>query len=362
LKYLTFLPSDIYRSALALLCLVAVLPAFATAPVGGSNTMRFLSLSPSARVMALGGQNITIVDRDPGTVYYNPASLNEGQHRHITFSNLFTPGGINSGNVQYVHNIRKKVPMAFGMNYATYGKLTETDEEANTLGTFRANEFCFYSSAAYHFAKVLNVGATAKLFYSQFGQYSSVGMATDIAFTVNDTAHLITASLVAKNIGGQFKAYSGTNREPIPFDLQLAFAFGIKGFPLRFHLMYHDLHRWDLRYKDPNDQGTENIFGTDGNTESKGKAFGDNLARHFIFGAEFAIKKVVFLDIAYNHQRRQELKLENVRGAAGISFGLGINVKQFRFHYALAPMAQGKVANQLSLSVNTAGFVKKVKK
>jgi hypothetical protein len=279
----------------------------------------------------------------------------------VTFSNLFTPGGINSGNLQYVHNIRKKVPMAFGMTYATYGKLTETDAEANELGTFRANEFCFYSSASYHFAKVLNVGATAKLFYSQFGQYSSVGMATDIAFTVNDTAHLITASLVAKNIGGQFKAYAGNNREPIPFDLQLAFAFGIKGFPLRFHIMYHDLHRWDLRYKDPNDTGSDNIFGTE-TTESKGKAFGDNLARHFIFGAELAIKKVVFLDLAYNHQRRQELKLENVRGAAGISFGLGINVKQFRFHYALAPMAQGKVANQLSLSVNTAGFVKKVKK
>ena len=67
------------------------------------------------------------------------------------------------------------------------------------------------------------------------------------------------------------------------------------------------------------------------------------------------------LDIAYNHYRQQELRLTTRRGAPGLSFGLGIHIRQFDFSYGLQPLAQGQTLNHFTLSVNTAGFVKQVK-
>jgi hypothetical protein len=67
----------------------------------------------------------------------------------------------------------------------------------------------------------------------------------------------------------------------------------------------------------------------------------------------------VRFDIAYNHQRQQELKLATRRGVPGISLGLGIHVRQFDFAYAFQPLAQGATMHYFTFSVNTAGFVKK---
>jgi hypothetical protein len=103
---------------------------------------------------------------------------------------------------------------------------------------------------------------------------------------VNDTAHGIIASIVAKNLGGQLTPYSlgSGRREPIPFDLQAGFSIKFKGFPIRFHLTFHDLHRWNLRYYNPADQQTS-LFTDTAQAPSKSSAAVDEFFRHFIVRA-----------------------------------------------------------------------------
>lgn len=329
--------------------------------LGGQNTYDFLALSPSARVTGLGGMNVGILDHDLSIQLANPAALNPQMHRHVTFGTTVYPGRTNFGNVAYGHQF-KKVPgtFGFGLQYMAYGKFKETDEMANVIGNFNAGEMNLYAGYGYQFGKIFSAGVNAKLIYSQLAQWSSVGMATDLAVMINDTAHHVTASLVAKNVGAQFKPYTKGNREQLPFDLQAGLSFGFKGVPFRIHTTFHHLYTWDIRYNNPADEEGTNLF-TDTTETKKKKYIADKLFRHVIIGIEFNIKKIVRLDIAYNHYRQQELRLTTRRGAPGLSFGLGIHIRQFDFSYGLQPLAQGQTLNHFTLSVNTAGFVKQVK-
>lgn len=340
-----------------LLLVLATAPAFAQ--IGGENTYEFLNLSPDARITALGGTNVSIYDHDLNTQLANPASLNRKMNGQASFSTVIYPGGANFGNVGYGKRF-DKIPgvFGFGLQYIAYGKFKETDEMANVTGNFSAGEMAAYAGYAYQFGKLFSVGANAKFIYSQLGPYSSVGMATDLAFTINDTAHNVTASLVAKNIGGQFKPYSKGNREPIPFDLQAGLSFGFKGVPFRIHTTFHNLYRWDIRYDNPADNQNTDLFTDTAGTKKK-TYIGDKLMRHVIIGVEFNIKGIVRLDVAYNHLRQQELRLATRRGVPGLSFGLGVRIRQFDFSYGFQPMAQGQVLNHLTLTIYTNGFVKR---
>lgn len=344
----------------SLLFLFVLLGVTAAAQIGGDNTYTFLKLSPDARITALGGTNICIYDHDLNTQLANPASLNRKMNGQAAFSTVIYPGGVNFGNVAYARRFKVPGVFGFGLQYIAYGKFKETDEVANVLGNFSAGEMNAYAGYSYQFGKLFSVGANGKFIYSQLGPYSSVGMATDLGFTINDTAHQVTASIVAKNIGGQFKTYTkGGPREPLPFDLQAGISFGFKGLPFRIHATFHNLYRWDIRYDNPADNQQTDLFA---DTSAKPKKYiADKLFRHVIIGVEFNIKKIVRIDVAYNHLRQQELRLTTRRGVPGLSFGLGVRIRQFDFSYGFQPMAQGQVMNHFTLTVYTAGFVKQKK-
>lgn len=330
---------------------------YSNGQIGGESTYEFLSLSPSARVTALGGNNITLFDHDLTVQLANPAALNPSMHRRVAFGTTAYPGGINFGNASYAHKFKIPGTFGFGVQYVAYGKFRETDEAGNITGRFSAGETNLYAGYGYQFGKMFSAGVNAKFIYSQLGVWNSVGMATDLAVMLHDTAHLVTASIVAKNIGTQLKLYRSGNRESLPFDLQAGVAFGFKHVPFRFHITLHNLYRWDIRYNDPATEQNEALFAD--STEKKKKYIADKIFRHIIIGVEVNIKKVVFLNVAYNHLRQQELRLTTRRSIPGFSFGLRLNIRQFDFIYALQPLAQGQTLNYFTLSVNTAGFVKR---
>ena len=333
----------------------------AQAQVGGNTVYNFLRNAQSWRITALGEINVTTIDYDPTTQLSNPASLNPLMSRQASFSTAIYPGGINYGNACYVHDFGKRGTYGIGAQYINYGTIPETDESGNILkSNVPSNEVNLYGGGSYRFGKMFSVGANLKIIGSWYGPYHSFGMAGDLAASVNDTAHGIIASIVAKNLGGQLTPYSlgSGKREPIPFDLQAGFSVKFKGFPIRFHLTFHDLQRWNLRYYNPADQQTS-LFTDTAQAPSKSGAAVDEFFRHFIVGLELNIKKVVFLDVSYNHERRQEIMQSTRRSIAGFSMGIGVHVKQIKVGVALSPMPLHNTLAQFTFTVNTGGFVKK---
>ena len=326
--------------------------------LGGSSTYNFLSLSPSARVTALGGTNITLIDHDLSTQLANPASLNPLMSRCAEFGTSIYPGGINFGNVGYAQKFKIPGTFGFGLQYVAYGEFKETDEQANIIGKFTASEMNIYAGYGYQFGKIFSAGVNIKYIYSHLAWWSSDGLATDLGAMINDTAHLITASIVAKNIGGQIKPYNKGVYEPIPFDLQAGFSFGLRHLPLKFHLTFHHLYTWDIRNDNPADNVQSTLFVDSSQLKPK-QHIVDKLFSHIIIGAEINIKKVVRLDIAYNHLRQDQMRLTTKVGLPGISLGFGLHIRQFDFSYGFQPMAEGATLNYFTLSVNTGGFVKR---
>ncbi|MCS6935642.1 MAG: type IX secretion system protein PorQ [Chitinophagales bacterium] len=327
--------------------------------LGGRYVYDFLEMSPSARISALGGINVSISDHDLSVALANPSAWNPAMHRHASFGTAVYPGRTNFGNLVYAHKFRIPGTFGFGFQYMAYGRFQETDAVGNVTGQFSATDMNLYAGYGYQFGRIFSAGLNTKLIYSQLGPWSSFGAATDIAVMINDTARNITASLVARNAGAQIKPYTPGNRYDPPFDLQAGISFGFKGVPFRIHTTFHHLHVWDIRYNNPADE--ENNLFIDTAELKKRKYIADKLFRHIIIGIEFNIKKVVRLNMAYNHYRQQELRLTTRRGAPGLSFGLGVHIRQFDFTYGMMPLAQGQTLQHFTLSVNTAGFVRRVK-
>ncbi len=50
---------------------------------GGESTYSFLGLTNSARVAALGGEAVSLMDDDINLVFHNPALLSPGMHNNL---------------------------------------------------------------------------------------------------------------------------------------------------------------------------------------------------------------------------------------------------------------------------------------
>ncbi|HHS96066.1 MAG TPA: type IX secretion system protein PorQ, partial [Phaeodactylibacter sp.] len=228
----------------------------------------------------------------------------------------------------------------------------------------KANEYALSVAAAKQLYPKMAVGGSLKFITSQLEDYNSVGLAADLGFYYQDTASLFAAALVIKNMGMQLSRYHDV-REDIPFDVQIGISQKLAHLPFRISISYHDLHRWNIRYDDPNTE--EDLFllaDTTARAEGKFKAYVDNFFRHLTFGGEFLLGKKENLQIrfGYNHQRRKELTVENLRSLTGFSLGIGMKIKRFRISYGHAFYHLAGGTNHISITTNLGSFRRRIEK
>jgi len=347
------------KSLLTLFCGILTLSMFAQAPIGGKHVYEFLNLSPSARVTGLGGNLITVKDDDVALAFQNPSALNPSMSTQLSFNHNFHLAGINNGYVSYGQYVKKwDATLHGGLQYISYGTFDAADEYGNITGQFKASEYAFVVGGAKQLYEKLSVGANLKFITSQFEAYNSAGMAADFAAFYQDTSGTFSLSLVMKNVGFQFSKY-GENSESLPFDLQIGLSKRLKHLPLRFSVIYHNLHRWNILYDDPNSEEAPSFLGgVEQQTENSASVFFDNLFRHLIFSAEFLLgKKENFrLRVAYNHFHKKEFSIDNYRSMAGFSLGFGFKIKQFRIEYGRNFYHYAGGLNHISISTSITEF------
>ncbi len=331
-----------------------------TGQIGGNNIYEFLNLSQSPRVTALGGNLITVLDGDVSLAYGNPATLNRLMHQKLTFNSeiYFGGTGIVHGYAGYgIDSERLNMTFHGGIQYVSYGEFDGRDIYGEPTTPFRAGETALVAGANRALTEKIQVGANVKLISSLLGGYNSFGMATDIAGMYRDTARRMTATLVIKNVGLQFNKYAD-QREPIPFEIQAGFSKKLKYLPLRISVIGVQLQRWNITYDDPNQEDETLLFGEESQGDSKALLFVDNLFRHIIVNGEFLFgKKENFtLRIGYNHLRRAELSLENLRSLAGFSGGVGFKIKQFRIDYGVGIYHIGGTVHHFGVSTDIGEF------
>ncbi len=344
---------------ITLLLLLRCAPVWAQVS-GGNSVYNFINLPTSARVTGAGGNLITVRDADLSLAYHNPALLNYKMHNRAVMSITPYMAGIKQGYLGYArHYDSIATTFQAGLQFISYGTMVGKDETNTNIGDFSAGEFALTLGAGRQWDKY-SYGVNYKLIYSRLGDYTSVGNSFDFAAAYDDTAKRFTATVLLTNVGFQFTPYYQGSRESLPLDLQIGFSKRLKYVPFRISLVMHNLTKWNIYYDDP-DLATNdgNLFGDTTESEKKVGQFFDNFARHLIVGGELYLGKAMWINFAYNHQRRAELAATVRPGLAGLSFGFGLNIKQFSISMGRARYHAKQASTTITLGVNIHQLQKK---
>lgn len=323
------------------------------AQTGGKNVYNFLRLGYAPRQIALGNSLVSVNDGDPSLLSLNPSYLDERHNNTLVlnFTDYFTHNCYASA--LYAHSVPKIGSLFAEMRYVGYGTFQGTDEAGNETGLFNAGDYALTVGWGRALPRNFFVGGNVKLLLSSYESYTSFGFAIDLAGSYYNPDHNLSMTLLFKNIGSELKPFTKGNYERVPFDLQFALSQRLKHVPIRYHISLHSLYRWNMNY-----YGEENPFlSTDAVTDSlqypsKASQFFDNFFRHFVFGIEIEPVKYFSIQLAYNHNTHQEMKVLARRSMAGFSYGLNINISGFRVGFARQHYAIGAVPNSVSFAMN----------
>lgn len=328
------------------------------AQYGGSYTYAYLNLPPSARIAALGGTNVSMLNDDVNFGMMNPALYNEQMDAVVSASHAIVTGNIQHGYVSAAKYLSKiDATLGGGIFYRSYGRMAFTDETGTQLGGFQASEYILQSGIA-HRENKLSYGANIKVLYSQLESYQSLGAAIDIGGSFADTARQFYMGIVFKNIGTQFIAYTPQNYEELPFELQFGISKRLQHLPLMFSITGHNLQTYDIKYDDPAVNENTNIFSSDTVESEPEKFTGDKILRHLIVGGEFYFGKNFSVRAGYDHLTRRELSLTTKRGLTGFSMGFGLKIKKYQLDYTHEFYSVAGGNNMITLSANLHQFMK----
>ncbi|MBS1635273.1 MAG: type IX secretion system protein PorQ [Bacteroidetes bacterium] len=339
--------------------------ALGMAQIGGTKTFRFLDLPIPARANALGGNGtMAIWDDDINLSYSNPALLNHNCNNQFAFNYVNYVADLNYGNFAYAHHFKKVGTFAAGIQYFNYGKFDGRDEYDEQTGKFNAADYSLNLSLSRPISKdsCFSVGITAKTIYSHYDQYYSFGSAFDFGITYHNK-HQLTASIVAKNYGKQWRPYSGKDgvKESLPADLQIGISKKIPKAPFRLIAVYDQLMKWDLTYVSPLDEANQidPFTNEPAKKRTKSQIWGDKFIRHITIASEIIVTKNFNLRVGYNFMRGKEMKLPDKKGVNGLSLGLGFKIYKFQFSYAFSKYNIVGNSHTFSIATSLANFTKK---
>lgn len=327
-----------------------------SAQTGGKSAYKFLNLTSSARVAALGGNFLTIHDNDLSLALANPSLISPQMKNSLSLNFVDGFDGINYGFASYGFNLSKLGSFAGTMQYCSYGKFDNTTESGETIGQFNAGEYAFNLGWGRMLDSVFSIGANFKMIYSGLETYNSFGLAVDVAgsYVPNET---FCASILFRNIGTQLTAYTSEGVEPLPFEIQAGISKKLAHVPFRYSILLQHLEKWDLGYTDPN--APVDPFTGEPVQETGISVFADNAMRHIVLGGEFIPAKFLSFRLAYNYLRRQEMTVASRPGMVGFSWGFGLNVSKFNFSYSRAAYHLAGSPNYISVSTNLGDWAKK---
>ncbi|MDR0825489.1 MAG: type IX secretion system protein PorQ [Prevotella sp.] len=281
----------------------------------GNDSYDFLRLPSSAHIGALGGYNVSIVERDPSTVFHNPALLGGEMDGMINVNYLNYISDINAGSAIFTKAIKERGALAVGVTYINYGTFKEASPEDVVLGTFSAQDMALQATYSYDLSDKWRGGLSLKALYSTLADYSSFGLAVDAGLSYFDPEKDLAFGLVLNNIGAQLKAYD-TERQKTPWDIRMGLTWRLAHAPFRISVTGMYLNRWKLNYIDKTT--TEN----DDN-------FIQTAFKHLVFGIDFVPSDNFWVGAGFNPKTNADMKLMEGNGLGGFSAGAGFKVSRF---------------------------------
>lgn len=295
----------------SLLALITMLLALTKAQAQESQEVySFLRLPVSAHAAALGGDNITLGDDDPTLIFHNPALINGVSDKSLNLNFMTYMEGGKTASASFIKAYKERATWGASAQYMDYGSMKETTVSNIQVGEFSARDIALAGTFAYMLTNRISGGITARLITSYIASYSSAAVAVDLGVNYFDEDRGWSLSAVAKNLGGQIKAYD-EDFERIPLDLQLGVTKRLIGSPLRVSATLSRLNNWDLGF-----------------------------IKHLAIGADLLLGDNIYIAAGYNFRRSSEMKISDNDGdsnhGAGFSIGAGLQLERFKLQAAYA--------------------------
>ena len=305
----------IKKGRILLLFLLPFLATYTSKAQETSSVFNFLKIPVSAHTAALGGDNVSLKTDDPTLIFNNPAAAAQINDMSINLNYMTYLSDSKVGSASFVKVFSVRHTVGLTGQLFNYGKMDETDESGNKIGSFSPNDMAISALYSYTMGNGLVGGATLRFISSSYGDYKSTALGVDLGLHYYNETKNLSAGLVLKNIGRQLSSFYEDQTEHLPFDLQLGITQKMREAPFRFSLTLKDLTRWsDHYYFNP-----------------KGKSsFGRKLTNHIVFGVDFLPVEKVYIAAGYNFRRANELKAAGSAHGAGLSVGAGLETNHFK--------------------------------
>lgn len=314
----------------------------------------------------MGGYAVPGFDNDLGMALYYPSLIRKDMKSQLSLNFVDYFGDISYGTAAFNRGFEKAGDFTMAIQYISYGKFTEADDLGNQLGDFTANEYAISIGWGRELSPRFSIGSNLKALVSNFEEYSSFGLAADVSAAYFNPDQMIASALVFRNIGRQITRYHQNGKEVLPFDIVFGISKKLINAPLRFSLVAHNLHNYDLTYTEligdnPGFPGFEE--NRPSTAEERFAEVSGKLLRHAVFGVEFSPTKNFIVGLGYNYRRRQEMKVDTRLSTVGLSWGVGIRVSSFMFHYGRSNYHLAGAPNHFSISTNLESlFIRSVEK
>ncbi len=288
-----------------ILIAIAYLAAMATKAENGTMGYEYLSVPVSVHSAALGGMNATIAEDDISLVFENPALLSNVSNNTLGLGFTTFVANTTKLSAAWAMAAGERATWSANVQYLSYGKMTETDDTGQEIGSLSASDVSIQGTFAYMLSDYISGGVTGKFMFSNYGSYNAFAMGVDLGLNYLNLDAGTSLSIVARNLGGQIKAFH-EKRDKLPFDLCLGFSQELKNAPIRFSVTMDDITHW------------KNL----------------NFIQHFIFGIDVLPTKNIWIALGYNVRRAKEMKVIDSSHWAGWNIGGGINIKKIKIGIA----------------------------
>lgn len=317
-------------------------PLLSWSQIGGNLGYQSLNLTTNPRAAALAGTTISLSDGDVSQFFENPATLDSVEEKNIFlqinpyFADVFVYSGA------YTFNVGSMGIFAAGLTYVNFGSFEMTDESGNNLGTFQAQDYTFQLGKAHQLGP-FTLGANVKLAHSSIENYGSTALLMDIGgvFRVNKNW---TVAMVFENIGARITEYSSFSAPQVPFDVKLGTTFKPQYMPLRFTVTSTNL--------------VSDNFVEESDVAGRSNRTLDKVWKRINLGAEVLLSENFQLLVGYSHKRKQELRLADSGGGAGISYGMMVKIKRIEFRFSRATFHAAGGSSFISLRTDLNDFKK----
>jgi len=276
----------------------------------GTSAAKFLNFGVGARAVGLG-ENYAAVSNDATAVYWNPAGLSQIEKKCVSvmhavwFEDIFYDWG------SYVQPIKNSM-LGVGVQYVSYGSITETDETGQEGSSFTSYDMAGIISYS---REIFNtpVGLNIKYIFSKINDETATAVAADIGCMYKLLDERLSLGLNLQNIGTKMKYID--EEDPLPFNIKVGGAYSI----LKSWLIAIDLNF-------PNDN--EMIYG---------------------IGSEYNYK--INNDLSVSGRAGYNSRSNETGNMNGMTGGLGVNYKKYNIDYSFMPFGNLGNTHRISLGI-----------